>query len=61
LYQSAFAADPLSPEAGRRWRYQVLARGASQPEMRSMEEFLGRRPGVRAVFEQIAAAAAEEA
>jgi Zn-dependent oligopeptidase len=54
LYEASFAKDPLSPEAGRRWRYEVLERASCQPELEVLERYLGRPLSVDAIFEQIA-------
>ena len=51
LYASAFKADPMNPEAGRRYRREVLAPGGSRPEMQSLERFLGRKPNAKAYYE----------
>lgn len=53
LFEAAFSKDPLDPGAGRRWRYQVLERGASQPELEMLEAFLGRPINSDAIIEQI--------
>ncbi|KAF5970475.1 hypothetical protein FBULB1_9672 [Fusarium bulbicola] len=44
---SKFAKDPLSPEMGRRYRYQVLEPGSSRPEIDILKNFLGREPSIR--------------
>jgi len=53
LFETAFAKDPLSPEAGRKWRYEVLERGSSQPELEMLERFLGRPLKLDAIVEHI--------
>ncbi|KAF5534534.1 hypothetical protein FMEXI_11257 [Fusarium mexicanum] len=52
LFGSKFAKDPLSPEMGRRYRYQVLEPGSSRPEIDILKNFLGREPsnGLRGLF-----------
>ncbi|KAK1749430.1 hypothetical protein QBC47DRAFT_441977 [Echria macrotheca] len=54
LFETAFARNPLSPAIGRRWRYQVLERGSSQPELEMLGRFLGRPLDIHAVLAQIA-------
>ena len=44
MFYTAFAADPMSEEAGRRYRYVFLQPGASQPESKTLQDFLGRNP-----------------
>ena len=55
IFASVFARDPMSPEAGRRWRYQVLEPGASRSEMRMLEAFLGRKPSTKAILNELKA------
>ncbi|KAF5237750.1 hypothetical protein FANTH_10625 [Fusarium anthophilum] len=47
LFGSKFAKDPLSPEIGRRYRYQVLEPGSSRPEIDILKDFLGREPSTK--------------
>jgi metallopeptidase MepB len=44
LFAAKFASDPLNREEGRRYRRIVLERGGSRPEMKFLEEYLGRKP-----------------
>ncbi|KAM3450067.1 hypothetical protein MY3296_006375 [Beauveria thailandica] len=53
MYYSAFKADPLNAEQGRRYRHIVLERGGSRPEMDLLKEFLGREPNSDAFFEDL--------
>ena len=53
LFSSAFSADPMSKAEGRRYRYTILERGGSRPEMELLEEFLGRKPNNEAWMKQI--------
>ncbi|KIL85192.1 hypothetical protein FAVG1_11621 [Fusarium avenaceum] len=53
LFASAFAQDPMSPEAGRRYRYQVLEPGSSLPEMKILKGFLGREPSCKTIFKEL--------
>ncbi|KAK5138429.1 hypothetical protein LTR08_000015 [Meristemomyces frigidus] len=55
LFAAAFAKDPMSAAAGRRWRYQVLEPGASRPEMGILKDFLGREPSIQAVLDELGA------
>lgn len=52
ILKSGFAPDPMSLEAGRRYRDIVLKRGGSQPEMETVTEYLG-RPNAKAHFERL--------
>lgn len=51
IYASAFAQAPLSPDAGKRYRYMVLQPGSGQSEAETIEEFLGRKPNSQAYFD----------
>ncbi|XWX01200.1 hypothetical protein V2A60_009226 [Cordyceps javanica] len=53
MYYTAFKADPLNSEQGRRYRHIVLERGGSRPEMELLKEFLGREPNSDAFFEDL--------
>ncbi len=48
---TAFAANPLDAEVGRRYRDIVLANGSQVDANRLVERFLGRAPGNKAFFE----------
>lgn len=41
----------MSAEAGRRYRYGVLEKGGSQPEMTTLTEFLGREARMGPFYE----------
>ncbi|OLN96100.1 Saccharolysin 3 [Colletotrichum chlorophyti] len=42
IFATVFEMDPMSVETGRRYRYGVLEKGGSQPEIKTLGEFLGR-------------------
>lgn len=41
----------MSKEGGRRYRKMVLQFGGSQPEMKTLTDYLGREPSTRPYFE----------
>lgn len=49
--RTAFAADPLDPAVGRRYRETVLANGGQAPPAELVARFLGRAPSNAAFFE----------
>ncbi|WYZ34033.1 hypothetical protein EsH8_I_000309 [Colletotrichum jinshuiense] len=53
IFSTVFEADPMSPEAGRRYRYDVLEKGGSQPEMKTLTDFLGREARVEPFHEDL--------
>ena len=53
MYASVFKEDPLSTQAGKRYRREILEPGGSRDEMESLKAFLGREPNVNAFIEQI--------
>lgn len=53
LFVSAFQADPMSKEVGRRYRQIVLQPGGSQDEMKMLENFLGRRPSATSLYRDL--------
>jgi metallopeptidase MepB len=53
LFASAFAQDPMSTKAGRRYKYQVLEQGSSRPEINILKGFLGREPSCKAILEEL--------
>ncbi len=50
---SAFAADPLSPETGKRFREMILAKGGSDDALNLVRNFLGREPGNKAFLKNL--------
>ncbi|KAJ3477084.1 hypothetical protein NLG97_g8933 [Lecanicillium saksenae] len=53
MYYTAFKANPLNGEQGRRYRHTVLEKGGTRPEMELLKEFLGREPTPDAFFEEL--------
>jgi metallopeptidase MepB len=53
MFYTAFAANPMDPVAGKRYRHMVLEKGGSQDEMLTLEQFLGRRPTTDAFYKDI--------
>lgn len=53
LFHAAFTKDPMSSEAGRRYRHMVLEKGGSQNEMKTLRDFLGRNPMVKAFRDEL--------
>lgn len=53
MFYSAFKSDPLNPEQGRRYRHMVLEKGGSQPEMKTLSDFLGREPRTEAFYKEL--------
>ncbi len=43
----------MNAKEGRRYRYQVLEKGASQDEMKTLTEFLGRKPKTGAFYMEL--------
>ncbi|KAF4423158.1 metallo ase [Fusarium acutatum] len=53
LFISKFAGDPLNPEMGRRYRYQVLEPGSSRSEIDILKDFLGREPSSQTILDEL--------
>lgn len=53
MFHTVFASDPMNAAEGRRYRHTVLERGGSQEEMRTLEDFLGRKPNTEAFYEEL--------
>jgi metallopeptidase MepB len=53
MFYTVFKADPMNPKEGRRYRHTVLERGGSQPEMKTLEDFLGRKPSTEAFYKEL--------
>jgi len=51
IWEAGFKADTTNKEQGRRFRYQLLEKGGSQPEAKTLEEYLGRKPSSKAFCE----------
>lgn len=50
MFYTAFKADPMSKEQGRRYRRMVLERGGAQDELEYLTEFLGHEPSPEPFF-----------
>lgn len=53
MFHTVFAANPMNAAEGRRYRHTVLERGGSQEEMRTLEDFLGRKPSAESFYEEL--------
>ncbi|KAJ5261375.1 hypothetical protein N7478_011970 [Penicillium angulare] len=53
IFYSTFKSDPLNPEQGRGYRRMALGKGGSQPEMKTLSDFLGREATSQAFFEEL--------
>lgn len=53
MFHTAFAADPMSREAGLRYRRMVLEKGGGQDEMLTLTQFLGRKPSSEPFFRDL--------
>ena len=51
--RTAFAADKLSPDVGRRYRDMVLGQGAQKPAPELVQDFLGRESNSQAFFDYL--------
>jgi metallopeptidase MepB len=53
MFYTAFRDDPMSREAGWRYRRILLEKGGSQDEMLTLEQFLGRKPSSEPFFRDL--------
>merc|ERR1711977_328002 len=53
MFYSVFKQDPMSKKEGRRYRHMVLEKGGSQEEMKTLEDFLGRKPSTEAFYREL--------
>lgn len=53
MFKTVFAKDPMNKAEGRRYRQMVLEKGGSQDEMKTLEEFLGRKPSPEAFYQEL--------
>ncbi|XMA16161.1 hypothetical protein WAI453_008952 [Rhynchosporium graminicola] len=53
MFYSVFKKDPMSKTEGRRYRKLVLEKGGSQDEMKTLEDFLGRKPSTEAFYKEL--------
>ena len=53
MFYTVFKSDPMNSTEGRRYRHTVLERGGSQEEMKTLEDFLGRKPSTEAFYREL--------
>ncbi|TPX15951.1 uncharacterized protein E0L32_000285 [Thyridium curvatum] len=53
MFHTVFRQDPMNGAEGRRYRHTVLERGGAQDEMRTLEQFLGRKPSTEAFYREL--------
>lgn len=53
MFYSVFKSNPMNPTEGRRYRHQVLEKGGSQDEMKTLTQFLGREPSTDAFYKDL--------
>jgi metallopeptidase MepB len=53
MFHTIFAKDPMNGKEGRRYRHMVLEKGGSQDEMKTLEDFLGRKPSSDAFYKEL--------
>ncbi|KAH7012460.1 uncharacterized protein B0I36DRAFT_299638 [Microdochium trichocladiopsis] len=53
MFEAAFAKNPLDDGVGRRYRRMVLEKGASQDELKTLIDFLGREPSFDAFHQHL--------
>ncbi|KAL8969043.1 MAG: hypothetical protein Q9183_002184 [Haloplaca sp. 2 TL-2023] len=53
MFHTVFAKNPMNGTEGRRYRHTVLEKGGSQDEMKTLEEFLGRKPSTEAFYREL--------
>ena len=56
MFHTVFAKDPMNPTEGRRYRHTVIEKGGSQDEMKTLEDFLGRKPSSVAFYHELGVA-----
>ncbi|WXC64407.1 hypothetical protein SNK03_010211 [Fusarium graminearum] len=61
LWVSHFKADPMDKKTGLRYRQHVLQPGGSQPELKSLSNFLGREPNDEAYYSEVTSTSGPEA
>ncbi|KAH6884602.1 metallopeptidase MepB [Thelonectria olida] len=59
MFFTVFGENPMDPEEGIRYRYGILEKGGSQDEMKTLVDFLGRRPGTQPFHEELGLASFE--
>ncbi|EPE06573.1 thimet oligopeptidase [Ophiostoma piceae UAMH 11346] len=53
MFYTVFRENPMDGKEGRRYRHTVLEKGGSQDEMRTLEQFLGRKPNGDAFYKDL--------
>lgn len=53
MFDTVFKANPLSAEAGWRYRREILQHGGERDEMESLSAFLGRLPSNEAFMKRL--------
>jgi metallopeptidase MepB len=53
MFYSVFKANPMDGKEGRRYRHMVLEKGGAQEEMKTLEDFLGRKPSTEAFYRDL--------
>jgi len=53
MYHEVFSKDPMSSQAGKKYRKEILLPGGSRDEMDSLKAFLGRAPSSDAFLKSI--------
>lgn len=60
IFKAGFEKDTLSMENGRRYRNMVLRVGGSQPEMKTLTDYLGHPPSTRPYFDYLGIATGDD-
>ncbi|KAF7595706.1 hypothetical protein BBP40_005150 [Aspergillus hancockii] len=53
MFHSVFQKDPLNSDEGRRYRRMILEKCGRQPEMKTLMDFLGRKPSTAAFYREL--------
>ena len=53
MFYSAFERDPMNSDEGRRYRHTLIGKGASEDEMKTLVEFLGREMSTEAFYKEL--------
>ncbi len=53
MFYTVFKKDPMNGTEGRRYRHTVLERGGSQDEMKTLIDFLGRKPSTEPFYREL--------
>lgn len=60
IFQTAFAADPMDANIGKRYRQAILEPGSSRPESEILKTFLGRMPNSEAFHRELEAGSGQQ-